>query len=67
MSHAIRFRCPSCGAKIKAPTEMLGSLRLCPGCCGTVVVRPSIPEEQGPILVNDFTPYQHPSREPARR
>ena len=32
MSAKIVFRCPGCDARIKAPVELLGQRRSCPGC-----------------------------------
>ena len=39
MSHPIRFRCPGCDASIKAPRQLLGRSRDCPGCGRNFVVR----------------------------
>ena len=32
MQASVHFRCSSCGARIKAPPELIGHTRPCPGC-----------------------------------
>ena len=55
MSH-ISFRCAGCGARIKAPCQLRGQTRECPGCGHRFVVgRPQI-EDAGPALVYEETP-----------
>ena len=49
----ISFRCPGCNARIKAPAELLGQKRQCPGCQTPFVVRIATPPDNGPILVSD--------------
>ncbi len=49
----ILFRCPGCNARIKAPTQLLGHRRECPGCRTGFVVRPEPLEDAGPVLVTD--------------
>ncbi len=49
----IRCRCPACGARIKAPLQMLGQKRACPGCKRTLVIAFPPPEDEGPKLVMD--------------
>ncbi len=47
----IRFQCPNCQARIKAPIAMAGQSRQCPGCTQAFVVPRNTPEDCGPILV----------------
>jgi hypothetical protein len=47
----IRFCCPSCGARIKAPIQLVGRGRDCPGCGRQFTVPSLVPEDVGPILV----------------
>ena len=54
MRPSIRFRCAGCGARIKAPAQLLGQTRPCPGCGHGMVVRPDKPEDSGPRLVVEF-------------
>jgi hypothetical protein len=53
MPATITFRCPGCNARIKAPAELLGQKRQCPGCKTQFTVRVSTPPDNGPILVSD--------------
>jgi hypothetical protein len=46
-----RFHCPACGASIKAPVQLSGRRRNCPGCSDIFIVPCNIPEDAGPILV----------------
>ncbi|HKI38419.1 MAG TPA: hypothetical protein VKA46_41605 [Gemmataceae bacterium] len=48
---SIRFRCPKCAARIKAPRQLIGESRDCPGCGRAFVVPRPIPEDLGPVLV----------------
>lgn len=48
---SVRFSCGGCGAKIKAPMQMLGQTRTCPGCGRNVVVHAQAPEDEGPKLI----------------
>ena len=50
-SHAIHFPCPNCRARIKAPLQLNGQRRNCPGCSHTFVVPRLIPEDAEPVLV----------------
>ncbi len=47
----IRFHCPSCKARIKAPLLLAGRARICPGCEQTFTVPHGLPEDAGPMLV----------------
>jgi hypothetical protein len=53
MSYPIVFHCAACRARIKAPAQLLGSSRNCPGCGYRFVVRLQPPPEAGPVLVGD--------------
>jgi hypothetical protein len=49
---SVRFRCPCCRARIKAPAQLRGQRRDCPACGRPFVVpRPATPDDVGPILV----------------
>jgi hypothetical protein len=50
---AIIFRCPGCNARIKAPAQLLGKERQCPGCNTPFVVRTEPEEDAGPVLIVD--------------
>ena len=50
---AIHCRCSGCGARIKAPVQLLGKSRPCPNCRRAFVVRPQPPEDEGPKLIMD--------------
>jgi hypothetical protein len=70
---SIRFQCPNCRARIKAPFELIGRERECPGCSRSFVVPCPIPEDSGPILVpieveDDYAPIRFRGEgRPARR
>jgi hypothetical protein len=51
MPATITFHCPRCNARIKAPLQLLGQRRPCPGCHTRFVVRPQPPSDSGPALV----------------
>jgi hypothetical protein len=53
MIPSISLRCPSCSARIKAPVQLVGQRRACPNCSCQFVVRPQVPEAEGPMLVGD--------------
>jgi hypothetical protein len=50
MPAAIITRCPGCNARIKAPYQLLGQRRMCPGCGTPFVVRVHVPADTGPVL-----------------
>lgn len=50
---SIRCRCPKCGSRIKAPIQMRGQTRTCPGCKQPFVIALQPPEDEGPKLVLD--------------
>jgi hypothetical protein len=49
----ITFRCPGCNARIKAPGQLLGHSRPCPGCGTTLYIHRRPPPDAAPLLVND--------------
>ena len=48
---AIRFACPHCRARIKAPAPLAGHSRDCPACAQPFRVPRPVREDSGPILV----------------
>lgn len=46
-------RCPGCGSRIKAPPQLAGQKRVCPGCRRPFVVAFAPPEDEGAKLVMD--------------
>ena len=53
MSSFIRVRCPGCNARIKAPGQMLGMTRACPGCQRRLVIQTKAPDDALPVLLPD--------------
>ncbi len=52
MSHnTIRFSCPACHARIKAPRQLAGERRACPGCGMVFTVPGAFPQDCEPILM----------------
>jgi DNA-directed RNA polymerase subunit RPC12/RpoP len=64
MKAVLSFRCAGCQARIKAPFELLGQSRACPGCGYRLYIRLKAPPESGPMLVPDEVRY---ARAPLRR
>jgi CheY-like chemotaxis protein len=56
MRSPIRFRCPVCRARIRAPFQLLGQTRSCPQCGQTLTVRVQPPEDSGPLLLSEDLP-----------
>ena len=56
MNFTIRFRCPSCKVRIKAPVQLQGQTRPCPGCGNYFTVRPTTPKDSGPLVLLDDRP-----------
>ncbi len=56
MTATFALRCPGCNARIKAPVELLGQRRCCPGCKTSFVIRPRPPQDSSPVLVIDLPP-----------
>jgi endogenous inhibitor of DNA gyrase (YacG/DUF329 family) len=53
MPEVLRFRCPHCQARIKAPYQLLGRQRPCPACGRLLQVQLEAPEDIGPVLLAD--------------
>lgn len=53
MRPSLRIRCPGCNARIKAPSQLLDQTRPCPGCGRPLLIRPSAPQDAGPVLLAD--------------
>jgi uncharacterized paraquat-inducible protein A len=53
MSSSIIFCCPTCKARIKAPSQVIGQTRSCPGCRHPFVVPTQAPSDAGPALLLD--------------
>jgi uncharacterized paraquat-inducible protein A len=53
MASAIVFCCPTCKARIKAPIQIIGQTRACPGCKHFFVVPTQTPGDSGPALLLD--------------
>ena len=53
MPPAIRVRCPDCGARIKAPAELLGQRRNCPRCQRRLLIQTKAPDDALPMLLHD--------------
>jgi hypothetical protein len=47
------FRCNGCNARIKAPSQLAGQWRNCPGCHARFQVRNRPPQDSAPVLVAD--------------
>jgi hypothetical protein len=56
MASSFVFRCPGCKARIKAPTRLIGEVRLCPGCAQLFVVPTPVPNDAGPVVLLDDAP-----------
>jgi len=50
-TNSVCFRCPWCSARIKAPVQLVGRSRHCPGCSHTFIVPRFVPDDAGPVLV----------------
>jgi hypothetical protein len=56
MRTTITLRCSQCNARIKAPVQMLGQSRPCPGCGARLHVRIQPPQDSDPVLVVERQP-----------
>src|SRR5262249_62356257 len=52
MHPVISIRCPGCNARIKAPFQLIGQERNCPGCGQTLLIQMRAPEDAGPLLLD---------------
>jgi uncharacterized paraquat-inducible protein A len=50
-TQSIRFLCPTCSARIKAPVQLSGRSRVCPGCKHTFTVPHFVPTDAAPLFV----------------
>ena len=57
MTRLISFRCSSCNARLKAPVQLQGLLRVCPACGKRVSVSTQRLQDAGPVLVFDDRQY----------
>jgi len=53
MTRPISFRCSSCNARLRAPVQLQGMSRNCPGCGRRVTVPSTRIQDAGPVLVFD--------------
>jgi predicted RNA-binding Zn-ribbon protein involved in translation (DUF1610 family) len=61
MRRLIAFRCGACNARIKAPFQLRGQTRACPGCGHPFIVRAASPRDADAVLVSDDQPtYRQP-------
>jgi hypothetical protein len=51
MSLPISFRCPACKVRIKAPAQLAGRARPCPGCRSLMVIPRRVPSDAESCLV----------------
>jgi hypothetical protein len=57
MNVCICFRCFDCHARIKAPVQLVGQSRTCPGCGASLVVQLKGPPPSGSRLgMKEFAP-----------
>jgi len=55
MHASIQIVCPGCNARIKAPVQLVGQTRACPGCGQPLLVQAVAPKDAGPLLLDDPT------------
>jgi hypothetical protein len=67
MTSSIIVRCPTCKARIKAPTEIIGQTRACPGCGRPFLVPTQAPGDAGPTLLLDAAALDNGSSPVARQ
>jgi uncharacterized paraquat-inducible protein A len=65
MHSTIRVVCRGCGARINAPSQLLGQVRPCPRCKQRLVIQTKAPDDSWPVLVINETPA--PPRSPRAR
>ena len=60
MGRVISFRCRGCNARIRAPHQLRGQERACPGCGHRLVIQPAPLQDEGPVLVPEAQPPARP-------
>lgn len=60
MGRVISFRCGGCNARIRAPHQLQGQQRACPGCGYQLIVQPVSLKDEGPVLVPEAQPPSRP-------
>jgi hypothetical protein len=53
MFERISFRCPDCRCRLRASLHFVGRSCPCPQCGRSVVVPPSAPPEEAPLIILD--------------
>jgi hypothetical protein len=70
MAASIRFRCPSCHARIKAPMQVIGRTHTCPQCRQPMsielVIHTGAVQDCGPVLC-PHEPRPNAAIEPASK
>jgi len=49
----LSFKCPGCGATIRAPRQLIGTSRPCPGCGHKLAINVPMPSDSDIHLVGD--------------
>jgi CheY-like chemotaxis protein/DNA-directed RNA polymerase subunit RPC12/RpoP len=52
MQPSIQIRCSGCNARIKAPAELIGQTRGCPGCGQRLLIQRKPPEDSEPLVLD---------------
>lgn len=53
MTTTVSFRCRNCQAQLRAPIQLIGRWKPCPGCQNRLVVPARPLPDSGPVLVFD--------------
>ena len=53
MTTTVSFRCRNCHAQLRAPVQLIGRWKYCPGCQQRLVVPARPIPDSGPVLVFD--------------
>jgi CheY-like chemotaxis protein len=56
MQSTLIVQCSRCAARIKAPIQLLGQTRKCPGCGQPVMIRIKTPVDSEPLFLHDELP-----------
>jgi CheY-like chemotaxis protein len=56
MQSTLIVQCSRCAARIKAPVQLLGQTRNCPGCGQPVMIRLKTPVDSEPLFLHDDLP-----------